>query len=191
METETIYGQLARLFEYPGEDYVARARSCAERMRREQSDEIPEAAVLLEAFSTAIQDLGADELQELFTRTFDLNPVCSLEIGWHLYGEEYQRGEFLVKMRQQLRARDLPESGELPDHLTHALALLDRMEPEEASEFASHCLLPALDKMRAGWQKNHNAYWPLLESLFALLKSRYTYQPLQHLVRVPELRVIE
>ncbi len=41
--------------------------------------------------------------EELYTRTFDLNPVCALEIGWHLFGEDYERGAFLVRMRDQLR----------------------------------------------------------------------------------------
>ncbi len=186
MEAQTIYGKLAPLFEYPGEEHSARARECADAMAAEH----PEAARLLEEFCAAIQPLSTDDLRELFTRTFDLNPVCTLEIGWQLYGEDYQRGEFLVKMRQQLRARELPESAELPDHLTHALALMDVMEAEETSEFAGQILLPALDKMCQGWQKDHNAFWPLLESVFVLLKSRYSYEPIRRAASVPELTVL-
>ena len=131
-----------------------------------------------------------DELQELFTRTFDLNPVCTLEIGWHLFGEDYQRGEFLVKMRGRLRERAIEESTELPDHLTHALRLLDLMEAEEAAEFVEELLLPALGKMHHGWKDNHNAFWPLLEATFTLLSSRYTYHPERYPSRVPELVVL-
>ena len=89
------------------------------------------------------------ELQELYAATFDLDPHCSLEVGWHLFGENYERGEFLVKMRVELRRLGVGESTELPDHLTHALAALGRMEPQEAAEFATACLFPALDKMCA------------------------------------------
>ncbi len=186
MTPETIYGQLARLFEYPGEDYVLRARDCLAAMSREQA----EAASLLGEFFAAIQGRNIEPLQELFTRTFDLNPVCTLEIGWHLYGEDYQRGDFLVKMRQQLRAHDVPESRELPDHLTHALALLGSMEADEAAAFAGHFLIPALDKMRAGWKNNRNAFAALLESTFVLLKIRYPYQSVQRPATVPALRVL-
>ena len=32
------------------------------------------------------------QIEETFTRTFDVNPACALEVGWHLFGEEYARG---------------------------------------------------------------------------------------------------
>ena len=156
-------------------------------MSRENSP----AALLIQKFCAEIQNLTTDELQELFTRTFDLNPVCTLEIGWQLYGEQYQRGEFLVKMRQHLRAQELEESTELPDHLTHALALLGRLEPDEAAGFAGQYLLPALDKMRAAWQKNHNAFHALLDAAFVLLESRYPYEPARVPVGAPALRVLQ
>lgn len=187
MEPETIYGQLAALFEYPGEGYRERVRTCAAAMVIEQ----PEAASLYEQFRGEIDGLSTDELQELFTRTFDLDPACTLEIGWQLYDEDYRRGEFLVQMRQGLREKGLPESTELPDHLTHALALLGRLEPDEAPEFAGRFLLPALDKMLAAWKKNRNAYAALVESVFMLLKSRFAYEPERRPVRVPELRVLD
>ncbi|MBI2815797.1 MAG: hypothetical protein HYX72_02540 [Acidobacteria bacterium] len=186
-QTQTIYGKLAPLFEYPGEAYYNNALEAASAMVGEH----PESASLLREFCEAIKDLSTDELDELFTRTFDLNPVCTLELGWQLYGEDYQRGEFLVKMRQELRARELPESAELPDHVTHALALLDRMEPEEAANFSEQILLPALDKMTQSWQTNHNAFWPLLQAAFTLLKSRYTYEPVRRLSKAPELTVLQ
>ncbi len=185
MKSQSIYAQLATLFEYPGENYVSRAKQCAERVSREQ-----QGSAALEEFCAAIDGKSSDELQELFTQTFDLNPVCTLEIGWHLYGEDYQRGEFLVKMRQQLRTHEVKESQELPDHLTHALQLLASMEDEEAAAFAGQFLLPALDKMRSGWRDNRNAFAALLDSTFALLKSHYHFEPVQPLRTVPALRVL-
>src|SRR6266568_3182701 len=56
--------------------------------------------------------------QELYVQTFEFNPACTLELGWHLFGENYERGEFLVRMREQLRRHGIAESNELPDHLT-------------------------------------------------------------------------
>jgi nitrate reductase delta subunit len=187
MAAAPIYQQLAKLFEYPGEDYRARAEACLETMRSERA----EAAASLQEFCTGIQDLSTDGLQELFTRTFDLNPMCTLEVGWQLYGEDYQRGEFLVKMRGQLRAHELRESGELPDHMTHALALLASLEPDEASAFAGEFLLPALDKMRASWRENRNAFAALLEAAFLRLKSQYPYDPARRPVRKPELPILQ
>lgn len=185
MDAASVYAQLAKLFEYPGEEYRAHAESCLAAMRGGQAE------ASFEEFCAGIRDLSTDDLQELFTRTFDLNPMCTLEVGWQLYGEDYQRGEFLVKMREQLRAHELRESGELPDHMTHALALLAQMDPDEAAEFAGEFLLPALDKMRASWRKNRNAFAALLDAAFMRLKSQYPYDPARMPVRKPELPILQ
>jgi nitrate reductase delta subunit len=186
-ETPTLYRLLAGLFAYPDAQYSQRAAAC----RAQMGDESSEATALLRQFCEAVQNLSTEELQELFTRSFDLNPACTLEIGWHLFGEDYQRGEFLVKMRRQLRARGVEESLELPDHLTHVLALLDRMPPEEASEFAGQFLLPALHKMRGAWQRDSTPFRTLLESAFILLNGRYPEQRKQAPANIPELRVLQ
>ncbi len=187
MDEKSIYERFAALFAYPGEDYLARVEECGAALRREQSG----AAALFEEFHAPIQSLNTDDLQELFTRTFDLNPMCTLEIGWQLYGEDYQRGEFLVKMREQLREYDLRESGELPDHLSHALALLAHLEPDEAAEFAGSYLLPALDKMRASWREHRNAFAARLESAFARLRADFPYAPARMPVRKPALPILQ
>ena len=75
--------------------------------------------------------------QELYVQTFEFNPACTLELGWHLFGENYERGEFLVRMRDLLRRHGIAESTELPDHLTHVLALVGRLDHEEAAELAA------------------------------------------------------
>ncbi len=187
MSSENIYGGLAALFNYPGEAFRLHTEECLRAMDGGPA----EAEAKLRDFCAATEGLTTEELQELFTRTFDLNPLCTLEIGWQLYGEDYQRGELLVKMRQQLREYDLRESGELPDHLSHALMLLGKLEPEEAAEFATSYLLPAIDRMRGAWRENRNAFAALLESAFALLKSRYPYDPARTPARVPKLHVLQ
>ncbi len=160
---------LASLLRYPEGDAAADAGRCAEAL--EASD--PQAAEHVRAFLGETRGLSPGDLQALFTSTFDLDPVCSLEVGWHLFGENYERGEFLVKMRNELRRLGLPESSELPDHLTHALAALGRMEPEEAGEFAAACLYPALDKMLAGITRKPNPYQSILRAVIHLLESRH------------------
>jgi nitrate reductase molybdenum cofactor assembly chaperone len=187
MDANSIYEQFAKLFEYPGEDYHTIAEQCLAALRREHSETIAS----LEEFCASTRNLSVDDLRELFTRTFDLNPMCTLEIGWQLYGEDYQRGEFLVKMREQLREYDLRESGELPDHVSHALVLLVHLEPDEAAEFAGSYLLPALDKMRTNWREDRNAFAALLESAFLQLRSEYPYDPTKMPIRKPELPILQ
>lgn len=136
---------LGRLFRYPGEDYAETANRLAERLAHEGS----RAAESMFAFATYADSVPLYELEESFTRTFDLNPSCAAEIGWHLFGEEYVRGLFMVRMREEMRQRGLEETGELPDHVVHVLAVLGAMEEGPARELARACVCPAVGKMRA------------------------------------------
>lgn len=146
MKTTTRYDALAKLLAYPEAPFDNRIRACHAAL----DDQSEEAAAHLRRFESAVEGLSVEDLQELYTRTFDLNPICTLELGWQLFGENYSRGEFLVAMRQTLRRLDVEESTELPDHLTHALAAFGRMPEAEAGRFASMYLVPALEKMTLG-----------------------------------------
>lgn len=169
MTAQNEFELLAAVLRYPDDGYVKGVERCFERL----SGSEPEAAPLLGAFLGQVRECSVEELQALFTATFDLDPVCSLEVGWHLYGERYERGGFLVKMRGELRRLGVTESTELPDHITHALAALDRMEPEEGARFVRACLGPALEKMRAGLEGKSNPFENVLLALARVLDRRY------------------
>jgi len=168
MHTEfRVLDRIGPLLAYPRGDYGDRLELCRTALPLPDA----EADSLVESFVGQIQSLPLEKLQELYTRTFELNPVCALEVGWQLYGEDYGRGVFLVAMRKQLRRHGIPESRELPDHLSHVLSLLDRMEPEEARNFTEGSLLPALNKMLAGFPERNNPYRNLLLAIAKLLSS--------------------
>jgi nitrate reductase assembly molybdenum cofactor insertion protein NarJ len=114
-------------------------------------------------------------MQELYVQAFEFNPACTLEIGWHLFGENYERGEFLVRMREQLRRHGIAESTELPDHLTHLLPLVDRMDHNEAAELAGQYLLPALSKIKDGLRDH--GYRPVIAAIEAKLEADFPGAP--------------
>ncbi len=173
MRDTQLWDRLAMLFRYPGVDYLQVARRCHHAVGVTE----PDAAARLGQFLDHMAGLSTEAQQELFTATFDLNPACALEVGWHLFGENYERGAFLVKMRRQLTRFALSDSGELPDHLTHVLAVLERMPSEEAAEFAGACLLPALGKMRASLAGSANPFEPVLGAIALLIERRYGCRP--------------
>lgn len=156
-----VHDVLAALLAYPTEGFAARVAAAPGELR----PACARAAERLAPFVDYVQQHAPSDLEELYTRTFDINPACSLEVGWHLYGERYDRGEFLVRMRNYLRALGLPESVELPDHLTHVLPVLGRLTREDAEAFALHFVLPALDKMCAAWGEEPNPYRGVLEAI--------------------------
>ncbi len=164
MEFATMCEALAGVLSYPVAGYHQRVQTLAHELRAAGAGES------LDAFADYVAEHSVSQLQELFIQTFDLNPVCSLEVGWQLFGENYDRGAFLVKMRQELRRYRIDESRELPDHLTHALLLLGRMEVSRAADFATACVLPALEKMLAALRDKHNPYESVLKTVDRVLR---------------------
>jgi nitrate reductase molybdenum cofactor assembly chaperone len=162
------YDLLAALFDYPRDgDYHELLTRSIDGI----GDECPAAAESIKVLFEHVKDMSLEQIQELYTRTFDINPVCTLEIGWHIYGEDYARGELLVKLREKIREVNLVESVELPDHLTHVLALLGRISGEEADELAARYVLPALDKMLKSASDADHAYLSILKAIRIVVQS--------------------
>ena len=137
------YDALAVLLSYPKSEFQAFLARTIETV----SAALPQAREELEKFKEAVTTMSVEELEELYTRTFDNNTKRCLEIGWHLFGENYTRGAFLVHMRSELRRLSVAESAELPDHLTHVMQVIGRLDPEPAAVFAEDSVLPAIDKI--------------------------------------------
>jgi nitrate reductase delta subunit len=153
------------MLRYPRAGWIGWLSRSREALRAMDSP----AAAPLDSFAEQVQGLSLEQLQELYTATFDLNPICALEVGWQLFGEEYARGSFLVAMRAKLREQRIAEEGELPDHLAGLLTLLDQLAPQEARELASSFLAPAVAKMLAGFPGKANPYENLLRAVNVLL----------------------
>ena len=154
-----------RLVQYPGPEYLADLRAFAE-LSAQLEVETTEA---LKALVATLEGRSVGDLQELFTQTFDLTPTCALEVGWHLFGEEYERGAFLVDMRSELRGHHVPEGTELPDHLGSLLALLVRLDGSQARTFAAKALRPAVEKMVQGLREADSPFVAVMHTIHQVL----------------------
>jgi nitrate reductase delta subunit len=165
---------LGAALEYPRDDYRVRLVECRDSL----VDGDPEAAAGVGAFCEVIANLNDTELEELYTRTFDLNPVCTPEVGWHIYGEQYRRGRFLVQARDLLKVVGIEEKGELPDHLMSLLPAVARLQPKDAALFAGTYLVPAVEKMLAGMEDKANPYEQILRAIRSVLMT-FAIEPAQ------------
>lgn len=168
-EKERSFGTLSRLLSYPDDHYL----ELVELLYLIVQNPLPEAAQGVSEFGQFAEQCGEYELEEAYTRTFDVNPACALEIGWHLFGEDYMRGQFLVRMRGELARFEIPESSELPDHLAHVLAVLAAMPDDEAQPFAHACVFPAIYKMQTALDKNGSPYKHLICCLVLVLEQHF------------------
>lgn len=159
----------ADLLQYP-------ASGSLERIQQ-RIDEIRSAAPDLEQDLAPLYEYTAQrpetELEEIFTRTFDSNAERALEMGWHLHGENYARGVFMVRMRKLLREHGVPESTELPDHVSHVLLVLSRADEVLARALATGVVTPALAKIVDGFPKTENPYLGVVTSLRKFLQATY------------------
>ena len=116
-------------------------------------------------FIKGIERLSLGEWEELHTRTLDLNPPVAPYIGYQVWGEGYQRGEFLAKMNRALALAGVDADGELPDHLTPTLRLL-AVTADPPREMLD-ALDPALGKMLAALREAEpaNPYVSLLQAV--------------------------
>jgi nitrate reductase delta subunit len=134
-------------------------------------DPADDAAAALQRFAQQTDALSLTDLQEQYTAVFDLNPACTLDLGWHLFGETRERGGFLVVLRADLERVGVPEVTELPDHLSHVLSLLGREEPGRAAVLAA-LVAPAVAAVRAALEERGSVYADLLAAVDSLVARR-------------------
>lgn len=119
-----IYALLAQVFEYPGEDFPEHV----ERACRALGEAYPAAAGPLREFADllpwGVADEPLREMEEIFTRSFDIQAITTLDVGYVLFGDEYKRGELLVNLSAEHRAAGLECGDELGDHLSNLLRLV-------------------------------------------------------------------
>ncbi len=153
-----VYELYAELLDYPQPDLARTAERAG-----------------LDDFAAWAAGVDPRELEEVYTRTFDLSAPCCLELGWHLFGETYKRGEFLVRMTVAGRAHGVSPGTELPDHLSVVLRLLARLgEDEDPRGLVEEAILPALEKMIASVTgTGENPYRALLASLETRLRDDF------------------
>lgn len=132
----------------------------------------------LEAFALVARTTTLKELQEAYAATFDLNPECTLEIGYQLFGDTYKRGQFLAMMRFHLRENGVDPGVNLPDHLPALLDLTMKLESQDATDLVDDCILPALEKLLPAVRKS--PYLHVLQALFLLFTAHRRAAEVSH-----------
>lgn len=116
-------------------------------------------------FLKSVQRLSLGEWEELYTRTLDLNPLATPYVGFQIYGESYQRGEFMSRLNREMSRLAIDLGGELPDHLLPVLRYLDAT-PDPMPELVE-ALPSAIQRMHSVLRKAEagNPYLHLLDAV--------------------------
>ncbi len=152
--------KIADLFDYPTEKFIGKVLVVQALIDKDN----PQISSLLSPFTKTICKLEIHELEELFTRSFDVQAATTLDIGYVLFGDDYKRGKLLAHLNKEHEMAENNCGFELADHLPNILKLLPKLKDQElASELVSEILAPALQKMIAEFdqqvlQKKNEAY---------------------------------
>ena len=162
---------LATFLEYPRSDYfesLELASTGLTELRYKQ------ASKTLEEFKKNINEFCLDELEELYTRTFDVAPVCSPYISVHIYGDEnFDRGNLMATLQTKFDERGFSRSdNELPDHLAVLLKFCHYLTQEELDELIEFCLKEPVERMAESLKgsKKPNPYYYPLKAVLEILK---------------------
>ncbi len=194
------YGLLAGLFMYPDTEVY---KTKVGEVYHYLLTNFPEAASSLRGFIDFTEDASIVAIQELFLRSFDVQAITTLDIGFILFGEDYKRGKLLVHLNEEHRKAANNCETELSDHLPNLLRLLPKVQDKEIqNEIATLLLLPSVEKMISEFsfekiekkdsvykkhqkvlleysQNHRTAYQNCLQALFSVLKTDFGYEPVQ------------
>ncbi|MBK9064420.1 MAG: hypothetical protein IPL89_14690 [Acidobacteria bacterium] len=159
-------GHVAAALAYPGPSSAGRALEAAAEMDRVD----PDMAAALGRLAGWLSQAPAGAAEERYSGLFDLSPVCTLHVGYHLFGEAYQRGALLAGLAAEMRKAGVPQEGDLPDCLPAVLRLLAALPPGEDREtLVDALLLPALTRMTDAVKDVDSPWADILRALPALL----------------------
>ena len=146
MKDLTHYSVIADIFSYPDEQYPQRVRA----VQNQLTSRWPRAARELERFLELLPESNLVGMQELFIRSFDVQAVTTLDIGYVLFGDDYKRGELLSNLNREHVAAQVDCGHELADHLPNILRLLAKLNDTNLiGELAREIIAPAVNKMRS------------------------------------------
>jgi len=138
------YERIAPLFVYPDDRFADHVGE----VQRFLDEEYPAAGVRLRAFTNTVAGLSRRELEELYTRSFDVQSLTTLDVGYVLFGDDYKRGEMLAHLTREHGKAGVDCGSELADHLPNMLCLLARMDDDElAVELLREIVYPSLANM--------------------------------------------
>ncbi len=150
---DKVYQNFAQLLDYPVSSLSHVAQECAGLVEPYSI----QAASLLTQFANFSQAAAPGCLEEAYTYAFDLQAAFQPYVGYHLFGDTYQRSLFLLGLSERYRQHGFITGKELPDHLSVILRFLARCpDPVMKSELILEALLPALQRMVHPQAKDEN-----------------------------------
>lgn len=143
------YNKISNLFVFPQkEEYVDNVKEVQQYLDKE----LPSIGKMLQPFTDVISNVTKYELEDLYLRSFEVQSITTLDIGYVVFGDDYKRGELLVNLNKEHQTYNIDCCGELADNLANVLKLINVIEDSELlDDLVNKLIAPALTKMIEGF----------------------------------------
>lgn len=143
------YNKISDLFVFPQkDDYVSNVKEVQHYL----NELVPDIGKMLQPFTDVISNVSKYELEDLYLRSFEVQSITTLDIGYVVFGDDYKRGELLVNLNKEHQTYGIDCGGELADNLSNVLKLINVIEDSELlSDLINKLVAPALTKMIQGF----------------------------------------
>lgn len=161
---------IAELFAYPSSDLSDNVNACM----NEIINKYPESNSALSNFKKHLERLDLGKQEEYYSKTFYVNAQCSMDLGYVIFGEDYKRGEFLVKIKNEQKLAGHNFEIELADYLPNVIKLFYYHKEKDFIEELAYCItIPALKEILNKFKDTANAYRELLVMLLNILEKDF------------------
>lgn len=134
----------ASILSYPNKETLAKVKLLQEFL----DQKYPEAAEIMREFTEFAKVIPLWKWEEIYTRTFDVQAITTLDVGYVLFGDDYKRGELLVNLNKEHTKAGNDCKTELADHLPNLLRLLEKVNDKDFKDDLIYLIIkPALKKI--------------------------------------------
>lgn len=169
-ELSDLYTSMAMVLQYPNSEYGAAVTHFSQLVDRLH----PEHNAGLNDIVSKIASLSEGEIEENYVRTFDVQAVCCLDVGYGMFGEDYKRGQFMAELKGMYDRVGIDMGCELPDFLPNILKLITKINFSDSEDLVHITVYPAIQKMIEGFGESENYYKTILETVLQILKKDYS-----------------
>ena len=143
------YNKISDLFVFPQKDnYVSNVKDVQHYL----NELVPDIGKMLLPFTKVISNVSKYELEDLYLRSFEVQSITTLDIGYVVFGDDYKRGELLVNLNKEHKKYNIDCGDELADNLSNVLKLINVIEDSELlNDLINMIVAPALTKMIQGF----------------------------------------
>lgn len=146
------YDIYADVFSYPNDSLKEKIEGVLYYLETCYKD----AAELFGNFASFVKSTDSKLWEEIYTRSFDVQALTTLDLGYVLFGDDYKRGELLVNLNNEHKKACNSCGVELSDHLPNVLRLLAKLVNEDLrADLISLIIYPALVKIESEFDSNH------------------------------------